>query len=95
MLVCLVSRLDSNFPCLFIFFISFIVDTVPLIFLFFCAIPIRRNLTYVARALALDVSFLWIQVMCIDVVRDVVIWTINWLHYLNYEAIPRSSTTCN
>ena len=28
-------------------------------------------------------------------VPDKLIWTVNWLHYLNYEAIPRSSSTCN
>ena len=26
----------------------------------------------------------------IDVVPDVFIWTVNWLHYLNYEVIPRT-----
>ena len=31
----------------------------------------------------------------IDVVLDKVIWTVNWLHNLNYEAIPRSSSTCD
>ena len=31
----------------------------------------------------------------IDMVPDVVIWTVNWLHYLNYEVIPRSSSTCH
>ena len=29
----------------------------------------------------------------IDVVPDLVIWTVNWLQYLNYEAIPLSSST--
>ena len=29
----------------------------------------------------------------IDVVPDLVIWTVNWLHYLNYEDIPCSSST--
>ena len=29
----------------------------------------------------------------IDVVPDEVIWTVNLLHYLNYEAIPRISST--
>ena len=33
--------------------------------------------------------------MYIDVVPDVVICKINWLHYLSYEAIPRSSSTCH
>ena len=28
----------------------------------------------------------------IDVVLDEVIWTVNWLHYLNYEVIPCSSS---
>ena len=27
-------------------------------------------------------------------VPDEVIWTVSWLHYLNYEAIPRSLSTC-
>ena len=31
----------------------------------------------------------------IDVVPDVVIWTVNWLYYLNYEGIPHSSITCH
>ena len=30
---------------------------------------------------------------CIDVVPEEVIWTVDWLHYLNYEAISCSSTT--
>ena len=30
----------------------------------------------------------------IDVVPDEVIWTVNWLHYLNYEPIFRTSITC-
>ena len=29
----------------------------------------------------------------IDVVPDKVIWTVNWLHYLNYEPIARTSST--
>ena len=29
----------------------------------------------------------------IDVVPDEVIWTVNWLHYLNYEPIARNSST--
>ena len=29
----------------------------------------------------------------IDVVPDKVIWTVNWLHYLNYEPIDRTSST--
>ena len=33
--------------------------------------------------------------MYLGVVPDVVIWMVNWLHYLNYEAITRSSSTCN
>ena len=32
--------------------------------------------------------------MAIDVVPDEVIWTVNWLHYLNYEPIARNSSTC-
>ena len=31
----------------------------------------------------------------IDVVHYEVIWTINWLHYLNYEPIARTSSTRN
>ena len=30
--------------------------------------------------------------MYIDVGSDLVIWTVNWLHYLNYEAIPSISS---
>ena len=41
----------------------------------------------------LDVFKISIQVMYIGVVPDVVTWAVNWLHYLNYEAIPRSSST--
>ena len=29
----------------------------------------------------------------IDVVPDEVIWTVNWLHYLNYEPIACNSST--
>ena len=29
----------------------------------------------------------------IDVVPDEVIWTVNWLNYLNYEPIARTSST--
>ena len=31
----------------------------------------------------------------IDMVPDVVIRTVNWLHYLNNEAIPSSSSICH
>ena len=31
--------------------------------------------------------------MYIDLVPDEVIWTVNWLHYLNYEPIARTSST--
>ena len=31
----------------------------------------------------------------IDVVLDKVIWTVNWLHYLNYEPIDRTSSIRN
>ena len=27
-------------------------------------------------------------------VPEKLIWTVNWLHYLNYEPIARSSSTC-
>ena len=30
----------------------------------------------------------------IDVVLYEVIWTVNWLHYLNYEPISCTSSTC-
>ena len=33
--------------------------------------------------------------MHIDVVPEKVIWTVNWLHYLNYEIIPCISSTRN
>ena len=33
-----------------------------------------------------------IEVLHIDVVPDKVIWTFNWLHYLNYEPIARTSS---
>ena len=29
----------------------------------------------------------------IDVVPDEVIWTVNWVHYLDYEPIDRTSST--
>ena len=59
-LVDLVFRLESKFPCLFPFLSYFIVDPVPFLFLFFCFIPIRQNLNLVARDLSSDVCFLWI-----------------------------------
>ena len=31
----------------------------------------------------------------IHVVPDEVIWTVNWLHYLNYEPIALTSSTCH
>ena len=31
--------------------------------------------------------------MYIDVVPEEVIWTVNWLHYLNYEPIAHTSST--
>ena len=31
----------------------------------------------------------------IDVVPDEIIWTVKWLHYLNYEPIARNSSTCH
>ena len=99
MLVDLVSRLGSNFLCLFPFFFSFIVDIVPFLFSWIpchflsCFIPIDFHLTLVARALASDVFLLSIQEIYIDVVPDVVIQKVNWLHYLNYEVVPRTSST--
>ena len=36
-------------------------------------------------------SSLWIRT--IDVVPDAVIWMVNWLHYLNYEAVSSGSST--
>ena len=69
------------------------MDPVPFLFLFF-AILIRWNLTLVDRDLALDVCFIWFQVMYMDVVPDVFIWMVNWAHCLNYEVIPCSSSTC-
>ena len=33
--------------------------------------------------------------MYIYVVPDVVIWTVNWLYYLNDEVITRNSSTCH
>ena len=30
----------------------------------------------------------------IDVVPDEVIWMANWLHYLNYDLIDRTLSTC-
>ena len=35
-------------------------------------------------------SSLWIRT--IDVVPDAFIWMVNWLHYLNYEAVSSSSS---
>ena len=32
--------------------------------------------------------------MYIDLGSEFGIWTVNWLYYLNYEAIPRSSSIC-
>ena len=32
-------------------------------------------------------------IVLIDVVPDEVIWKVNWLHYLNYEPIARTSST--
>ena len=32
---------------------------------------------------------------CIYLFPDVFIWMVNWLYYLNYEDIPRSSSTCH
>ena len=51
------------------------------------------SLKLLARALVLDVCLLSIQVMYIDVVPEKFIWTVNWLHYLNYEPIARTSST--
>ena len=89
---------SSKFPFLFLFFytraFSFFMDPVLFLFLFFLFIPTRWHLTLVTRALASDVSFLWIWILYIDVVPDVVIWTVNWLHYLNYEVIIRTSSNC-
>ena len=40
-------------------------------------------------------KFLHQYLIYIDVVPDVVIWVVNWLHCLNYEAITCSSSTRN
>ena len=34
-------------------------------------------------------------VLDIDGVPEVVIWKVNWLYYLNYEAITHISSTCH
>ena len=86
---------------------SFLADAVPFVFfssfsqtpfrLFSCLVlynTIRLHLKLLARDLMSDVCFFSIQVMYIDVVPDKVIWTVNWLYYLNYEPIARSSSTC-
>ena len=36
-----------------------------------------------------------LKAVFIHVVPDVIIWTVNWLHYLNYEPIAHTSSTCN
>ena len=41
-----------------------------------------------------DVCLFLIKLMYNDVVPEEVIWTVNWLHYLNYEPISRTSITC-
>ena len=33
--------------------------------------------------------------MYIDVILEEVIYTVNWSHYLNYEPIARTSSTCH
>ena len=100
MLVIFVFRLGSQLPCLFhfLFYFSWILclfrfsrTLCHFFFCFACSNPIRWHLKLLARALVSDVCFISIQVMYIDVVPDKVIWTVNWLHYLNYEAITRSS----
>ena len=57
--------------------------------------PIHWHLKLLARDLVLDVCFLSIQVIYIYVVPDEVIWTVNWLHYLNYEPLACTSITRN
>ena len=39
--------------------------------------------------------FIFASVKTIGVVPDEVIWTVNWLHYLNYEPIARTSSHRN
>ena len=39
--------------------------------------------------------FFALCMILIDVVPDEVIWTVNWLHYLNYEPIACNSSTYN
>ena len=93
MLVDLFLDSDQSYRAYFRF-IYFIVDLMPFLFLwipcrcFTCRIPISLHLTLVAKSLSSDVSFHCIKEMDIYVVPDVVIWKINSLHYLNYEAIP-------
>ena len=97
--VIFVPRLGLKLSCLFPFLFYFIVDLMPFISpwipcrFFSCFILIRRHLTLVVTALAPDVCFILFEVMYIDVFLDVFIWTVNWLHYLNYEAITLSSST--
>ena len=43
-------------------------------------LPVQRNINKTGA------------VQIIDVVPDEVIWTVNWLHYLNYEPIARTSS---
>ena len=91
-LVIFVFRLGSKLPCLFSLLFYCLVDPVPFCFLqtpcrffscFVWCILICWQLTLFARSLMSDVCFISIELMYIDVVPDVVIWTVNWLHYLN------------
>ena len=75
---------------MFLFALVFIMW--PFFSYFVCFNTICWHFNIVARVLALDVCFLLILVMYIDLGSDLVIWTVNWLRYLNYEAVPCRSS---
>ena len=97
-LVIFVFRLGSKLPCLFPFLFYFLVPfhfSRMLCCFYYCFVwsnPIRWHLKLLARALLSDVCFLSIEVMYIDVVPEEVIYTVNWLNYLNCEPIACTSS---
>ena len=77
---------------LFSIFVCVGVDTVTFLFLFCLSLSDFLALESFCEGCGVGCLFLRVESMYIDVVLDVVILTVNWVHYLNYEAIPQSSS---
>ena len=96
---CFKTQIEFSVPIyVFLFFycgyraFSVLVDPVSFPFLFYSD---SFSPDSCCEGIGVGCFLLSIQEIYIDVVPDVVIRKVNWLHYLNYEVVPRTSSTCH